>query len=240
MDYCFFTKINFEHREVESEDTMPILVAYDDAKECFWALDVGHKGANPEGVKWCCDTLEDSGYHGTDVTVKSDQEPSIVALRRGIALNRTGNTVPINSPVRCSKSNGRMENCVKRFQGHMRVLKHFFESKVQRELPPECAMFSWLVTWTAESLNKFKVGYDGLTAYERITKHKCGHENFGFGESVIWQMTPDKTDRNKLDSNFRDGVFLGVVWRISVSVRGELCLHENAKAPLMGTFFSKI
>ena len=72
MDYCFFTKINVEHREIESEDTMPILVAYDDAKECFWALDVGHKGVNPEGVKWCCDTLEDSGYFGTDVTVKSD------------------------------------------------------------------------------------------------------------------------------------------------------------------------
>ena len=74
-------------------------------------------------------------------------------------------------------------------------------------------MFSWLVTWTAESLSKFKVGSDGLTAYERIAKHKCGREAFGFCESVIWQMTPDKTDRNKLDSNFRDGIFLGVVWR---------------------------
>ena len=26
-------------------------------------------------------------------------------------------------------------------------------------------------------------------------------------------MTPDKTSRNKLDSEFRDGIFLGVVWR---------------------------
>ena len=26
-------------------------------------------------------------------------------------------------------------------------------------------------------------------------------------------MAPDKTDRDKLDSGFQDGIFLGVVWR---------------------------
>lgn len=74
-------------------------------------------------------------------------------------------------------------------------------------------MFSWLIVWTAESSNKCKVGADGLTCYEIITKNQCKHEAFGFRESVIWQMAPDKIDRNKLDSNFRDWIFLGVVWR---------------------------
>ena len=74
-------------------------------------------------------------------------------------------------------------------------------------------MLTWLIPWAAECLNKFKVGADGLTCYEWITKRKCRHEVFGFGESVMWQMAPDKTDRDKLDSGIRDGIFLGVVWR---------------------------
>ena len=87
MDYCFFTKAGFEERDEESEGTMPIIVAYDELKEGFWALHAGTKGANAEVIKWSCDTLEDSGYGGCDITVKSDQEPAIVSLRKGIAAN---------------------------------------------------------------------------------------------------------------------------------------------------------
>ena len=165
---------------------MPVLVTYDELKEGFWALHAEKKGATAEVVKWCCNTLEDSGYGGNEVSVKTDQEPAIVSLRQGIAANRAADTVPLNSPVRCSKSNGRMENAVRRFQGNLCVLKQYFESKVKRQLPSDSAMFTWLIPWAAECLNQFKVGANGLTCYERITKHKCRHEVFGFGESVMW------------------------------------------------------
>ena len=122
-----------------------------------------------------------------------------------------------------------MENAVKRFQGHIRVLKHYFESKIKRELKADCAMFTWLVVWAAESLNKFKVGSDGLTCYERITKHKCSHETFGFGESIIWQMAPDKTSSNKLDSEFCDGILLGVVWRSGKILIGTRVVYSSAR-----------
>ena len=112
-----------------------MLVSYDDVKEAMWALCVDRKGPSEDSVKWCCDVLEDSGYGGCEITVKTDQEPAIVDLRRSIAASRTGATVPINSPVRCSKANGRVENAVKIFQGQLRVLKRFFEGKVKRQLP---------------------------------------------------------------------------------------------------------
>lgn len=64
---------------------MPILVTYDELKEGCWALSAGKKGASAEVINWCCDTLADSGYGGSDVTVKADQEPAIVSLRKGIA-----------------------------------------------------------------------------------------------------------------------------------------------------------
>ena len=62
-------------------------------------------------------------------------------------------------------------------------------------------------------LSKFKIGSDGRTPYERITKHRCKHLIVGFGESVLWQQIPVKTARDKLEGDWRDGVFLGVIWR---------------------------
>ena len=61
-------------------------------------------------MKWCCSKLEDSGYAGSEVTVKTDQGESLIALRTAIAAARIGGTVPINSAVRCSKSKVRMES----------------------------------------------------------------------------------------------------------------------------------
>ena len=64
-----------------------------------------------------------------------------------------------------------------------------------------------------DALNKLRVHDGGKTAYERITRHRCNHTVIGFGESFPWQMSPDKTARDKLNSDFRDGIFLGVIWR---------------------------
>ena len=40
-----------------------------------------------------------------------------------------------------------------------------------------------------------------------------GAHRIGFGESVQWQMTPNKNARDKVNGDFRDGIFLGVIWR---------------------------
>ena len=169
MDYCFFNKKTFEEHDpsvVQAEGSLPVLVSYDKAKEGFWTLPVAEKGASEDAVQWTCGVMEDSGYGGCEITVKSDQEPAIVSLRKAIAATRTGTTVPMNSPVRCSKSNGRIENAVKRFQGQLRVLKHFFEGRVKKQLPADSALLTWLIVWTSDCLNKFRVGEDGKTCYE--------------------------------------------------------------------------
>ena len=217
MDYCFLGDKAEDSMldDIDGDQTgkLAILVTYDELKHAFWALQVERKGPAESVVKWCYDKLEDSGYGGTPVTIKSDQEESIVALRRSIAAKRIGETIPINSPVRCSKSNGRMERAIRTYQGQLRTLKIYFEDNVKKQLPSGCAMFSWLIAWTSEIINKFKVQEDGKTAYESITKHKCNHMVIGFGESVQWQMTPNKNVRDKVNGDFRDGIFLGVIWR---------------------------
>ena len=62
-------------------------------------------------------------------------------------------------------------------------------------------------------LNKFRVGADGHTAYERITSHACKVAQIGFAEVVDFKLETDKNNRNKADSEFNEGVFLGYAWR---------------------------
>ena len=112
LDYCFFGRKSPLEEEKESEDHFPVLVVYDDDKDTFWAIKVSKKGATREVVKWLCDKLEDSGYTGQRMSTKCDQEPAIIDLRRAVSATRLGETVPLSSPVRCPKANGKMENSV--------------------------------------------------------------------------------------------------------------------------------
>ena len=60
-------------------------------------------------------------------------------MKKAVAAERVGETVPIESPVRASKSNGMMENAVKLWQEQLRTIKHDVESKFKRmiEKPEE-------------------------------------------------------------------------------------------------------
>ena len=132
MDYCFMGDHLEEdalddNSEEKQEGKAPVLDVYDDDKEAFWTLAVDHKGPIETCVKWSVDRLEDSGSIGKSITVKSGQEESLVALHRAIFAARAGHTIPIKSPVRCSKSNRKMERAVRSFHGQLRVLKFHFE-----------------------------------------------------------------------------------------------------------------
>ena len=106
MKYAFLReKCDVKGEETEAPGNATMLITYDEGKEAFWAMHAAKKGVAPGVAKWCCDRFEDSGYGGNSITVKSDQEESIVALRCAISVFRLGDTVPINSPVRCSKAN---------------------------------------------------------------------------------------------------------------------------------------
>ena len=58
-------------------------------------------------------------------------------------------------------------------------------------------------------MNKFRVGSDGRTAYEKITEHKCKSISNGLGESINYILETHKGSRHKADSRVHQGVFLG-------------------------------
>ena len=105
--YCFMTADEAE------EDMRAIIVLYDHSKKGLWALPVEAKGPQEDVVKWITDKMEESGYAGVPVTLKSDQEPAMVSLKRAIAVRRKAETPMIESPIRESKSNGRIERAIR-------------------------------------------------------------------------------------------------------------------------------
>ena len=213
-DYAFLTP------EEKEEDMQPSLVMFDDDKEAFWAIGVDSKGPTEPIVKYVKGILDQSGYEGQKISFKTDQEVSILALKKAIAALRIGETVPIESPVRASKSNGKMENAIGRWQAQLRTTKHYAESKLKRRIEVGGVLFSWLIPYVTEILNKFKVGADGRTPYERITEHKCRHIAIGFAEQVDFMLEGDKNKLHKADSKLMTGVFLGYIWRSTEYIVG--------------------
>ena len=101
----------FRLKEEQEDDLIPVLIAYDNAKKSIWALEVEEKGiaSTSIAVDWLVSKLDASGYHGVDISLKSDNEPSILALKNAVAVKRSGGTSLLESPVRESKSNAHVE-----------------------------------------------------------------------------------------------------------------------------------
>ena len=107
LDYAFMTA------EDVGEDMCPVLIGYDHNSLGVWALAVEQKGVSEPVTKWVSGKIDEAGCSGTQVTIRSDQEEAIVALKKSVAIYRRAETVLLESPVRDSKSNGAAERAVK-------------------------------------------------------------------------------------------------------------------------------
>ena len=76
------------------------------------------------------DDIEEFGYGG----IKSDQEPAIVHVQRAVIAKR-GNApaILVNSPVGGSRSDGRVENAIKKVRNVVKTLFSSLESRWRSE-----------------------------------------------------------------------------------------------------------
>ena len=148
LDYCFLTS------EGEAEEDPKVVIMHDDRLETFWALGVQRKGVTSETVTWITQKLEEAGYKGVDLTLKTDQEEAIMALKRAVAARREAVTAMVESKVRVSVSNPRVERAVRKWRGQFRKMKKHLEAKIKKKIPPDHPMVPWLVTWAGEVIQK--------------------------------------------------------------------------------------
>ena len=75
------------------------------------------EGVTPKVVALRMSRLEEAGYNGKDIMLKTDQEETILALKRAMAARRETRTSLIESKARVSVANGRVERAVRRLRG---------------------------------------------------------------------------------------------------------------------------
>ena len=211
IDYAFRTA------EEAEEDLAPILVAYDNNYESIWAIEVAAKGIEAGvGVEWLVEKLDMSGYHGTKITLKSDNEPSILAFKNAVAMRRSGETAMIESPVRESNANGQVERAIRTWRDQYRTMRHYTEHRFKKKIEKSFALNSWLISWASEVLNRFKVHSNGRTSFEMMTGHRCKHKVAAFGEKVHFQHTKNGKGEYRKDI----GIFIGMMGRSNTFLIG--------------------
>ena len=223
LDYCFFGIDAGEEEEEQQPGSVKTLVMHDDSLDILWAAQVKQKGVSDEVVAWVLNKLEEAGHSGTHITLKSDQEEALMALKRAVAARRTARTSLIESQVRVSKSNPRVERAIRKWREQFRKLKLELEAKISMRVDKSHPMIPWLAAWAGDVLLKYEVKNTGRTGYEQMTGHKVKHKVFGFGEYVHFKLATDNSNVDKFDGEWQDGYFAGVVTRSSeyLAIQGD-------------------
>ena len=203
-----WTYMNSAEDEI-AETGPPTLVVHDNSTIAIWATARESKEITDDLVDWVCNNLRDAGYVGTRITLKSDGEEGMKALKSRVAHKKHCETGIIQSPVRESKSNGAMEASIRSWKGQYRTLRLYLEHRIKSKIPFGHPVLSWLSIWASEVINKFRPR-NGRTAYELMTGHRAKHLIVGFGEKVLVQFTADKNIKNDHDSRWIDAYFVGV------------------------------
>ena len=154
-------------------------------------------------------TIEEVGDTQQQIILKSDQEPSVVAIAGDVVAEREeGRTVVEESPVGSSGSNGVVERAVQSVEGQIRVILLALEERIGRQLDPEAAIVTFIPEYAAYLLNRLEVGRGGKIAYERVRGKAGTVVGLEFGENVFWRKK--RGDKQaKLRSRWSYGVFVG-------------------------------
>ncbi len=151
--------------------------------------------------------------------MKSDNEPAILALKETVRKETDVEIVTEESPVGDHQANRLAENAVKNVQWQFRVMKDALESRHCRRIEGEHPAVPWLVMHAAAVINKGRKHVEGFTPYRRWKRREFTRPLAEFGECV-WYTPALWAGRDKLDSTWRGGVWLGVKLESGESIIG--------------------
>ena len=189
FDYCFL-------RDHPGGESVPVMVGREKRSKMMLAHVVPFKGS---GVDWLVGQLlrdlRKMGVHGK-VILKSDQENTILDVLSDVCKQRgkesdSAVTLVESSPKGESQSNGIAERAVQDLEEGVRTHKLDLETKFKMAVGIGYPCIAWLVENVADIINKFKIGHDGRTAYERLKGKTYKGVIHEFG-SVILHRIPKK------------------------------------------------
>ena len=188
---------------------MPILVIKDSQdSNCgtgmVFARVVPKKGANQYAVKRLAGDIALLGH--PELILKSDGEPAIIALKEAAKRERGERIVLEAPPVYESQANGAIENAVQQVQGQFRVVKDALESRIGERISGDKHCVPWMFSHAAALINRYQIGQDGKTNYQRWKGKKFKREVTEFGESVYYLKAGTK-GQDKYNSRWEEGIW---------------------------------
>ena len=220
LDHCF-------PGEEDQDFKLTILVARDRGTKMTVSSVAPSKTCGEFIAKRVVAFMKEIGAGQGDITIKSDQEPALIALVREIGSHRAagggGRMVVESSPVGDSQGNGVVERVIMSVQGQIRVLRSALEDRIKAKLEPDHPVLAWMCEYASVLLNRFEVGKDGMTAFERNKRKKAKALGLEFGEALLWKRKPSRGNLGKLSCLWDDGVYLGVK-----STTGELVIGTKS------------
>ena len=131
------------------------------------------------------DDLRWLGYER--LNFKSDNEPSILELKRAVQDVFKGEIIPEESPVGESQSNGKVEAGIQSVEGQARTMLKAFEERYGVVLDFEHPIFPWLVEHAGNLLCKYGPGRDGRAPYTILEGKPPKGALVEFGEGILFR-----------------------------------------------------
>ena len=148
---------------------------------------VKSKGIGNDTAVRMVKNLEKMGMDGKMI-LRIDQEPAIQALAQEVKKIRKNETIIEASKKYDSQSNGIAERGVQTVEGQVRTLLVALDGRLKGKVSVFHRVVTWLVEHAADLINKFAVGADGKTAYERVKGKGYRGEVVEFGRKVMYRV----------------------------------------------------
>ena len=126
------------------------------------------------------------------VTLKSDGESAITALKDAVKASCDVSMGVEVSPMGDSQANGDVERAIRTVQGQVRTMKSALDVNYKTEFWENHALIPWLVSYASSIINKFTIDTGGKTAHERCRGRKFNRHLPEFGECVMFHKTRSK------------------------------------------------
>ena len=185
-------------RRLWEDNTSKVIGAY----ECQSKADIEY--ATRRGAQ---DMTHLLGYNR--MSFKGDQEPALRVLMKNIKMLSGDQCILLDSPVGDSQSNGDAESAVKQVQGQFRTMRSDLETCYGRAIPANHHIMPFIVRHAAGTINREKIGTDGMTAHKRFRGKEFKKEIFKIGECV-WFLRPKSKGKQKAEHRWLNGIWPGI------------------------------
>ena len=145
------------------------------------------------------------------IKIKSDGEPALVQVMEAVKRKREHPTLLENPPAHDPQSNGVAERAVREVKAQIRCILLGLEAQIAEKIDTKLAIIDWILAHAPELINRFLVGRDGKTAWQRVHNRVFNRKTFEFGEQVIVKPKRCQKDNLKrsLITKWREATWVG-------------------------------